>query len=250
MGQSAHHVLHNFFNEAVPGLSYLLVGDMHIHPDDQSGDVVRYLTGFIDEFRPEIAVFLGDLVDGKKIRDIMAHYNPDFSLKEGAAPRVTYSESEIKDLVPALITEVRDRFQLIRESAIRNNTQIVVTLGNHDRRINTAGEHFRQKKWSTEGYELNGDGITCMPFDEVYTCGQFQFSHTGDAPFHRNDGIVVHGHDHGLSIEPGEIIVGVCSQWSPEHWNEHETWRGIVAVGENGVIYPITMGDLAQRYRH
>lgn len=96
-------------------ITLLLVGDMHIHPFDNS-KCIDWLSRFIDEAKPETVAFLGDVAEMQYLRGFDKRFHPDFSIKVTddqtiANIRTEQGHVSLKDLVNAEIKKVEERIK-------------------------------------------------------------------------------------------------------------------------------------------
>ncbi|MBM3602938.1 MAG: hypothetical protein FJX22_04070 [Alphaproteobacteria bacterium] len=228
---------------------FLLVGDMHFHPYDNS-QCITWLSRFIDEIKPEEIVFLGDVAEMLYLRRYFQRYNPDFSIKtknkkEIEEIEVVAGNSCLKDLVDAEIKKVQEKINKLKCSIRRNNINATITGGNHDHRLNEAGLYFDQPSWTVDAFGFNQAGINYVPYKKIHISGGFQFSH------HKTescDNISVYGHLHELNIQSNGVCPGVFSEWDPPHWQHNDNlWRGLVLIDTNGAYHTIDMYTLRLR---
>lgn len=128
----------------------------------------------------------------------------------------------------------------------RNRINAVMTGGNHDHRLQEAGQYFDQPSWNIDALGYGQAGINYVPFQQIYSLGGLKFSHI--YPGKSSSGIFVHGHTHKLQIGANRVCPGIFSQWQPLHWKEQPPWRGLVLIDTDGAYHTITMDTLEKRY--
>lgn len=229
----------------------LLVGDMHIHPFDNSKCIV-WLSRFIDEAKPETVAFLGDVAEMQHLRRFDQRFHPNFSIKTTdtqiiANIRTEQGHASLQDLVEAEITKVREKISRLKSVIGRNHINAFMTGGNHDHRLLEAGNYFNQSFWDIKALGCKKAGITYVPFQQIHSLGGLKFSHI--YPGESSGGIFVHGHNHELIITADRICPGVFTEWDPQHWKHNsDLWRGLVLIDTDGAYHTITMDTLKQRY--
>jgi hypothetical protein len=251
-------VVHQLFEEdaraKLPGelegkFALLLVGDMHIHPFDNSNCIV-WLSRFIEEIKPETVVFLGDVAEMQHLRGFKRNFNPDFLIKTDAQIiadiMLEQGHASLQNLVDAEITKVREKISRLKSVIGRNRINAVMTGGNHDHRLVEAGQYFNQPFWDINALCYEKAGINYVPFQQIYSLGGLKFSHI--YPGESSGGIFVHGHDHELIITADRVCPGVFTEWQPLHWSERPPWRGLVLIDTDGAYHTITMDTLEKRY--
>jgi hypothetical protein len=261
MGQfsSPEPVVHALFEEDAHAqlprelegqIALLLVGDMHIHPFDNSKCIV-WLSRLIDEIKPPTVAFLGDVAEMQYLRGFDKRFHPDFSIKVTddqtiANIRTEQGHVSLQDLVNAEITKVEERIRRLKPVIGRNRINAVMTGGNHDHRLVEAGQYFNQPFWNIDALGYKQAGITYVPFQQIHSLGELKFSHI--YPGESSGGIFVHGHDHELIITADRVCPGVFTEWQPLHWRERPPWRGLVLIDNAGAYHTITMDSLEERY--
>jgi UDP-2,3-diacylglucosamine pyrophosphatase LpxH len=188
----------------------LLVGDMHIHPFDNSKCIV-WLSRLIDEIKPPTVAFLGDVADMDRLHRFRDNFHSDFSPKDQNNIVIQYGQTSLQDLVDAEITKVREKIGQLKRAIGRNGINAFMTGGNHDHILVKAGQYFDQPSWTINALGYGQAGIHYVDYKKVHQWSGFQFSHKDTATFNQS-GIIVHGHTHQLHIGSDRVCPGVFTQ--------------------------------------
>jgi hypothetical protein len=253
-----------------------VIPDCQIRPDDDP-EYLSWVGKYIVHKKPDVVVCLGDFADMHSL----SSYDQGKKAGEGARYQldITAARNAMAHLVAPLFEYNR---QQAKNKKRGYRPRMVLTLGNHENRINRYVNDYPQLSdyLSTDnlGYQDYGwevypfletveiDGITYSHFFPRGPNGRVMQTHRGApsarAQVQRNGGSCTAGHLQGIDfaiLNTGYgmrygLIAGSCYLHDEDYLSPQETdyWRGIIMKNEvrNGKydIMPVSLNYLERKY--
>lgn len=241
-------------SKAKEGLEILVIGDAHATPQ-ANNDRFEWLGNFIVEKQPDVIVNIGDMAS----MDSLSAYDKGSVFAEGR--RYTDDIEVTIDAQKRMAKPIAEynAYRTKKKHLKKYAPKMVLTLGNHENRINRAAnelpsmyEHIKVADLHYEKY-----GWKVMPFLSPYIVEDIAFSHyatsgvmgrpiSGDNAaanlvkkgFHST--VVGHSHMRGYfetTNIAGKRIFGLVAGCYYEHEDHyttegHRNWRGLVMLHE------------------
>jgi len=224
-------------------------------PDVQAkqGDNFEFLTAignFVVDKKPEVVVCIGDFADLPSLSSY------DVGKKSFEGRRYTADVDATVQAMTALLKPVAIfNFKAIRNKEKQYRPRLVLTLGNHENRINRAIENDAKLEGllSVNDLEYQEFGWEVFPFLDVVVIDGVAYSHyfstgtmgrpatTAQAQLNKKHQSCVAGHQQGLQIAMAtradgkrltSVIAGSCYQHDEDYMgpqgNKH--WRGCLML--------------------
>ena len=226
-----------------------VIPDCQVKPG-HSYDYLHRVGRYLAEKKPDVIVNIGDFADMPSL----SSYDVGKKSFEGR----TY-QADVEATIEAMSVLMSPIRQLqLKQSKNKKkiyNPRLVLTLGNHENRINRAIENDRKLEGliSTDDLSYEAFGWEVYEFLEVVLIEEVAFSHyfssgtmgrpasTANAQLNRKHMSCVAGHQQGLQIATGyradgrmltSIIAGSCYEHDEDYMgpqgNKH--WRGILML--------------------
>lgn len=253
------------------GRRHLMVPDMQIKPN-QSMEHIKWIAQYVIDKKPDVIVIIGDWADMPSL----SSYDIGKKSFEGRTYRddILAANDGLQMLMAPIEAASASTF---RNHKLRWNPRKIVTLGNHEHRINRAIEDDRKLEGliSTDDIFFKQFGFEVYPFLEVATVDGIAYSHyfvsgvmgrpvtSARALLQKKYMSCVAGHLQGYDIATAyrgdgtrltAIIAGSCylhdEAYMGPQGNKH--FRGIVQLNEvnNGEFdaMTISLNFLRERY--
>ena len=249
----------------------LVIPDTQCKPGDNF-DFLANIGNYIVEKQPDTVVCLGDFADMPSLSSY------DVGRKSFEGRRYKNDVSATHDAMEKLLGPLRAfNVHAKKHHKQRYNPRLVLTLGNHEDRINRAVESDAKLEGVLSIKDLKYDyyGWEVYPFLEVVVIDGVAFSHyftTGTAGRPASSAAVqlnkkhmscVAGHQQGMQIATGHradgkrltsIIAGSCYEHDEDYMgpqgNKH--WRGILVLHEvqDGEfdLMPVSLNYINRKY--
>ena len=252
-------------------MKHFIIPDCQVRP----GDDFKYLSKigqYIADKKPDVIVCLGDFADMPSLSSY------DVGKKNFEGRRYTNDIEAAVDAMNALMVPImNEQIRLQMNKKRRWNPRLVMTLGNHEGRINRAVNNDPKLegllRMEDLGYERFGWEV--HPFLEVVVIDDIAYSHyfptgiagrpatTANAQLSKKHMSCVAGHQQGLQIATAHradgrrltsIIAGSCYEHNEDYLgpqgNKH--WRGCLMFHEvnDGQfdLMPVSLDFLNKRY--
>ena len=230
----------------------LIIPDTQLRPDDDIS-YIGWIAKYIVKMKPDVIVQIGDWAD---MSSLSSHDKPGSKSMEGQRylADIKVANSALEDLmIPINLT----RFRLLKNKKRQWNPRIIVTLGNHENRIDRAiaNDPKLDGLISTDDIKFKEHGFEVFQFLEPVVIEGVAFSHyypTGamgrpaanaQAMVNKLHMSAIAGHQQGRSVAYGRkadgttitcLVAGSC-YLHDEHYmdkisNQH--WRGLVVLNE------------------
>lgn len=256
--------------------THLIIPDTQVRPGDNL-EFLGWIGKYILHKKPDVVVCLGDFADMHSLSSY------DMGKKAGEGARYQEDLLAAKRAMIHLtnpITKYNDR--QVDNKKRQYKPRMVMTLGNHENRINRYVNDYPQLAdylstdnlgYKNFGWEVHDfletveiDGITYSHFFPRGPNGRVMQTHRGApsarAQVMRNGGSCTAGHLQGIDfsiLNTGHgmrygLIAGSCYLHDEEYLSPQETeyWRGIIMKNEvrNGKydIMPVSLNYLERRY--
>lgn len=252
-------------------MKHFVIPDCQVRPGDDFGYLER-LGNYIVDKKPDVIVCLGDFADMPSLSSY------DVGKRQFEGRRYTNDVDAVVEAMNALMLPIENERGRLRMNKKRNwNPRLVMTLGNHENRINRAVDNDAKLegllRMEDLGYERFGWEV--YPFLDVVTIDGIAYSHyfvtgvagrpstTANAQLGKKHMSCVAGHQQGLQIATAHradgkrltsIIAGSCYEHDEDYMgpqgNKH--WRGALMFHEvnDGQfdLMPVSLDYLKKRY--
>lgn len=252
-------------------MKHLVIPDCQVRPGDDFGFLTR-IGNYIVEKQPDVIVNIGDFADMPSLSSY------DVGKKSFEGRRYKNDIQAAHDAMGTLLDPLFDYNDKQRRNAKKQYwPRMVLTLGNHEHRIDRAVELDPK----LEGVLSSGDlayrelGWEVYPFLDVVVIDGVAYSHyfvtgvagraasTAAAQFRKTNMSCVAGHQQGIQVHIGgradgkrltSIIAGSCYEHNEDYLgpqgNKH--WRGILVLhdvrdGEFDLM-PVSLDYLEKKY--
>jgi len=229
--------------------NHVIIPDTQVRP----GDDTTYLTAignFLVKKQPDVIVQIGDFADMPSLSSY------DVGKKSFEGRRYIKDIEATHDAMQALVQPIQDYNERQRKNGKRQyKPQMVLTLGNHENRINRAVESDPKLEGVLDISDLAYEkfGWEVHDFLDVVTLDGVAYSHyfvtgvagrpctTAAAQLNKKHMSCIAGHQQGLQVAMGSradgkrllsIIAGSCYEYEADYMgpqgNKH--WRGIIVL--------------------
>jgi hypothetical protein len=232
-------------------MKHLVIPDCQVKPG-QSVEYLSWIGQYASEKKPDVIVCIGDFADMPSL----SSYDIGKKSFEGRTYKADIKAAH-KGMDALMGPIVEEQERLIRNKDKRWNPRLVLTLGNHEHRIDRAVEYDRKLEGLISTYDLKYEdyGWEVYPFLEVVVIGGIAYSHYFTSgvmgrPVTSAQMLVTKkhmscfaGHQQGRQIayarradgkEMTAIIAGSCYEHNEDYLgpqgNEH--WRGFYMLHE------------------
>lgn len=251
---------------------HLVIPDVQLRP----GDDTKFLTAignYIVAKKPDVIICLGDFADMPSLSSY------DVGKKSFEGRRYKADTECVVEGMHALLSPIIEHNETMRRTKHKLYApRMVLTLGNHENRINRAvnDDPKLDGVLSTDDLKYKEWGWEVYPFLEVVIIDGIAYSHyfisgvmgrpinTAAACLAKKHQSCVQGHQQGLQIAMGHradgtpitsIIAGSCYEHDEDYMgpqgNKH--WRGILVCHEvnNGAfdLMPVSLDYLKKKYQ-
>lgn len=252
-------------------MKHFIIPDCQVRP----GDDFRYLRNigkYIAEKKPDVIVCLGDFADMPSLSSY------DVGKRQFEGRRYKNDIEAVHEAMDALVEPIdNEKIRLFNNKKKRWNPRMVMTIGNHENRINRAVDNDAK----LEGVLGEDDlyyrvfGWEVHPFLDVVVIDDIAYSHyfptgvagrpatTANAQLSKKHMSCVAGHQQGLQIATAHradgkrltsIIAGSCYEHDEDYLgpqgNKH--WRGCLMFhevdGGQFDLMPVSLDYLNKRY--
>lgn len=250
---------------------HLYIPDVQFRPGDNV-DFLRSIGNYIINKTPDVVICGGDFADMPSLSSY------DVGKKAYEGRRYVKDIEAVHEAMEALLSPLAAYNDMQRRNKKRAYTpRMVMTLGNHENRINRAVNSDAKLEGilSTDDLSYSDFGWEVFPFLEVVIIDGIAYSHyfvtgvagrpasSAQAQFRKTNMSCVAGHQQGLHIHTGSradgarltsIIAGSCYEHDEDYLspqgNKH--WRGILMLHEvnNGEfdLMPVSLDYLKKNY--
>lgn len=250
---------------------HLVIPDCQVRPGDDLG-YLKAIGNYIVKKQPDVVVCIGDFADMPSLSSY------DVGKKSFEGRRYAHDIQASKDAMEALLSPMYDHNERQRKNGKKQyKPRMVMTMGNHEYRINRAVEsdpkldgvlNMDDLKYKEFGWEVHGfrevviiDGIAYSHYFVTGVAGRPASS--AAAQFRKTNMSCIAGHQQGLQIHTGgradgalltSIIAGSCYEHSEDYLgpqgNKH--WRGLLVLHEvqNGQfdLMPVSLAYIKKTY--
>lgn len=252
------------------GIKILVLPDVQAKPG-VSFDYLTRIGQYAVDKRPDVIVCIGDFADMESLSSY------DRGKKSFEGRRFTKDIEAAKDAMCAFLTPM---WEHNKRSADKFTPRMVMTLGNHEERINRAVNEDSKLHGLIgveQSLEYSVDGWEVHPFLEVVEIAGIAFAHyfqtgvmgrpasSAQAQLNKKHQSCIAGHQQGLQIATGfkangqmvtSIIAGSCYEHDEDYLgpqgNKH--WRGFLMLHDcaDGAFDPmfVSLNFINQRYAH
>ena len=252
-------------------MKHFIIPDVQVRPGDDF-TFLRKIGQYITDKKPDVIVCLGDFADMPSLSSY------DVGKKSFEGRRYTNDIDAAVEAMNALMLPIsNEQIRLQMNKKRRWNPRLVMTLGNHENRINRAVNNDPKLegllRMEDLGYERFGWEV--HPFLDVVVIDDIAYSHyfptgiagrpatTANAQLSKKHMSCVAGHQQGLQIATAHradgrrltsIIAGSCYEHNEDYLgpqgNKH--WRGCLMFHEvnDGQfdLMPVSLDFLNKRY--
>ena len=252
-------------------MKHFIIPDCLVRPGDDF-NYLRKIGQYIADKKPDVIMCLGDFADMPSLSSY------DVGKKDFEGRRYTNDIDAAVEAMNALMLPIsNEQIRLQMNKKRRWNPRLVMTLGNHENRINRAVNNDPKLegllRMEDLGYE--GFGWEVYPFLDVVVIDDIAYSHyfptgiagrpatTANAQLSKKHMSCVAGHQQGLQIATAHradgrrltsIIAGSCYEHNEDYLgpqgNKH--WRGCLMFHEvnDGQfdLMPVSLDFLNKRY--
>lgn len=250
---------------------HLYIPDVQFRPGDNV-DFLRSIGNYIINKTPDVVICGGDFADMPSLSSY------DVGKKAYEGRRYVKDIEAVHEAMEALLSPLAAYNDMQRRNKKKAyNPRMVLTLGNHENRINRAVNSDAKLEGilSTDDLAYSDFGWEVYPFLEVVIIDGIAYSHyfvtgvagrpasSAQAQFRKTNMSCVAGHQQGLHIHTGSradgarltsIIAGSCYEHDEDYLgpqgNKH--WRGILVLHEvkNGEfdLMPVSLDYLKKNY--
>jgi len=232
-------------------MKHLVIPDCQVKPG-QSVEYLSWIGQYASEKKPDVIVCIGDFADMPSL----SSYDIGKKSFEGRTYKADIKAAH-KGMDALMGPIVAEQERLIRNKDKRWNPRLVLTLGNHEHRIDRAVEYDRKLEGliSTSDLKYEDYGWEVYPFLEVVVIGGIAYSHyftsgvmgrpviSAQMLITKKHMSCFAGHQQGRQIAYGRradgkemtaIIAGSCYEHNEGYMgpqgNEH--WRGFYMLHE------------------
>ncbi len=253
-------------------MNHLYIPDMQIRHGDDFGFVKR-VGKYIVEKRPDVVICGGDFADMPSLSSY------DVGKRSFEGRRYKKDIEAAREAMEVLLTPLRDiQSQQLRNKKKVYTPRLVLTLGNHENRINRAVENDAKIEGVISENDLGYTdfGWEVYPFLDVVVIDGVAYSHyfvsgvlgrpanTASAQLNKKHMSCIAGHQQGLQIATAHradgvrltsVIAGSCYEHNEDYLgpqgNKH--WRGILVLhdvrdGEFDLM-PVSLDFLRKKYK-
>lgn len=252
-------------------MKHLYIPDCQIRPGDDLA-FLEYIGNYIVEKQPDVLICAGDFADMPSLSSY------DIGRKSFEGRRYLLDVQAAKDGMVSLLAPIEEYNSKQRKNGKKQyKPRMVLTLGNHEHRINRAvdGDAKLEGVLQTTDLGYADFGWEVYPFLDVVIVDGIAYSHyfvtgvagrpagTAAAQFRKTNMSCVAGHQQGLQIHTGNradgalltsIIAGSCYEHDEDYLgpqgNKH--WRGILVlhdVNEGAFdLMPVSLSYLKKKY--
>jgi hypothetical protein len=250
---------------------HLVIPDTQVKPG-HSTDYLTRIGKYIVEKKPDVVICIGDFADMPSLSSY------DVGKKTFEGRRYKLDIQAAHDGMEALLSPIKDyNRRAARNHEARYKPRMVLTLGNHEDRINRAVnddakldgtigiQDLRYEEFGWEVYPF----LQPVVIDGVAYCHYFTSGLLGRpcvsavAQLTKKHMSCIAGHQQGMQISTGHradgtrltsVIAGSCYEHNEDYMgpqgNKH--WRGILMLHEvdNGEfdLMPVSLGYLSKKY--
>jgi hypothetical protein len=250
---------------------HLVIPDCQIRPGDNLNFLHRIGQYIVDK-QPDVIVCIGDFADMPSLSSY------DVGKKAYEGRRYLADVQSVHDAMSTLLDPmINYNHRQQRNAKKQYHPRMVMTLGNHENRINRAvnSDPKLDGLLSTDDLCYSGFGWEEYPFLEVVIIDGIAYSHyfvtgvagraasTAAAQFRKTNMSCISGHQQGLHIHSGDradgarltsIIAGSCYEHDEDYLGPqgNRCWRGILMLHEvdNGQfdLMPVSLDYLKRKY--
>lgn len=253
-------------------MRHFVIPDCQVKPG-HSYEYLTHIGKYIVELKPDVIINIGDFAD----MESLSSYDQGKKSFEGR--RYVKDVEASHEAMKALLTPLWEYNLNARKTKHKQYTpRMVLTLGNHENRINRAvnDDPKLDGVLSINDLDYEGYGWEVFPFLEVVVIDNIAYSHyftsglmgrpvtTAQACLSKKHMSCVQGHQQGLQIAMGHradggaltsIIAGSCYEHDEDYMgpqgNKH--WRGVVVLNDvrnEGEFdpMPVTLRYLRKKY--
>ncbi len=252
-------------------MKHLVIPDCQVKPG-HSVEYLKWIGQYAAEKKPDVIVCIGDFADMPSL----SSYDVGKKSFEGRTYKADVKA--VHNAMESLMRPIRDeQLRLIKNKDRRWKPRMVLTLGNHEHRIDRAVEYDRKLEGliSTDDLKYKEFGWEVHPFLEVVTIDGIAYSHyftsgvlgrpvtSAQMLLTKKHMSCFAGHQQGRMIAYGRradgkemtaIIAGSCYEHSEDYLgpqgNEH--WRGFYMLHEvkDGAFdeMAVSLNYLRERY--
>ena len=250
--------------------THFVLPDCQIRAGDNT-DFLRAIGSYIVRKQPDVIINLGDFADMPSLSSY------DVGKKSFEGRRYTHDIAAAKEAMSVLLEPIKQfNARAKRNKERQYKPRMVLTLGNHEHRINRAVENDSKLDGvlSIDDLQYKEFGWEVYPFLDVVIVDGIAYSHyfvtgvagrpagTAAAQLRKTNMSSIAGHQQGLQIATGSradgtriqaIIAGSCYQHEEEYLgpqgNQH--WRGALMLHEvhNGSfdLMPISLNYIVKK---
>jgi hypothetical protein len=252
-------------------MRHLVIPDVQIRPGDDTA-FLRRISKYSVEKQPEVLVCIGDFADMPSLSSY------DIGKKAYEGRRYLHDVQATTHAMNELLSPIAEyNFMRRRNGKKTYRPRMVLTLGNHENRINRAVNSDAKLEGliSTDDLSYKAFGWEVHPFLEVVIIDGIAYSHyfvtgvagrpasSAAAQIRKTNMSCVAGHQQGLHIATANradgalltsVIAGSCYEHNEDYLgpqgNKH--WRGILVLHEvnNGAfdLMPVSLNYLNKEY--
>lgn len=251
--------------------THLVLPDCQIRPGDDL-EFLACIGRFIVKKQPDVIVNIGDFADMPSLSSY------DVGRKSFEGRRYVNDIKASKDAMEALLGPIHDYNERQRKNGKKQyKPRLVLTLGNHENRINRAVDgdakldgtiSIRDLRYEEFGWEVHDfldvviiDGIAYSHYFVTGVAGRPASS--AAAQFRKTNMSCIAGHQQGLQIHTGNradgalltsVIAGSCYEHDEDYLgpqgNKH--WRGLLVLHEvhegEFNLMPVSLNYLKKKY--
>lgn len=250
---------------------HIVIPDCQIRPGDDT-KFLEAIGNYIVEKKPDVIVNIGDFADMPSLSSY------DVGKKSFEGRRYIKDVESVQDAQEALLSPLRaEQRRLMFNKKARYNPKLILTMGNHENRIDRAVnlDPKLEGVLDTSHLQYAEYGWEVHPFLSVVVLDGVAYSHyftsgvlgrpasSASAQLSKKHMSCVAGHQQGLQIATGNradgqrltsIIAGSCYEHDEDYLgpqgNKH--WRGILVLHEvnDGAfdLMPVSLEYLKKRY--
>lgn len=251
---------------------HFILPDVQIRPGDDV-NFLRKIGQYITDKQPDVVVCLGDFADMPSLSSY------DIGKKQYEGRRYLNDVQAVKEAMDILMGPIRAKqYSQIRNRKKMYNPRFVMTLGNHEHRIERAVNNDAKLEGilSIDDLGYRDFGWEVHPFLDVVVIDDIAYSHyfptglagrpasTANAQLNKRHMSCIAGHQQGLQIATAyradgrrltSIIAGSCYEHDEDYLgpqgNKH--WRGCMMLHEvdNGEfdLMPVSLNYLNKKYQ-
>lgn len=249
---------------------HFIIPDVQIRPEDNL-DFLEDIGKYIVDKQPDVIVQIGDFADMPSLSSY------DIGKKSFEGRRYQKDIAAARDAMAALLTPIVEYNQMRRRNGKKQyRPRMVLTLGNHENRINRAVNNDPKlegvlsvddlwyKRFGWEVYDFLDvvviDGVAYSHYFVTGVAGRA--ASTAAAQFRKTNMSCIAGHQQGLQIHTGgradgarltSIIAGSCYEHDEDYLGKqgNKHWRGCLMLHEvnNGQfdLMPVSLDYIRNR---